>query len=144
MRFKKGEWIIRHELSHKIIYVDEISILLESSDDETRVSIPMGQLTTEYVNGLVYMEGTVSPATKQNYNSPEQRQRIAFRTPYAKAFGEASVSRSQCHELIVRIYNDCKHRIVFPDKRPPSRASCYRWAKKLKDNFGDTGALRNG
>lgn len=143
MKFKPGQIIIRNGTPHKVIYVDESSILLESSIDNCRISIPMTQIIKEYMDSTVYMEGTMSPWTKQQYRSEKQQKRIEFRKPYAKAFGAGMIARHQCKYLIERIYRDCNHHILFPKNKPPSRASCYRWAKKVRDNFGDYGALQN-
>lgn len=144
MRFNPGESIIRFGQSYTIVFVDEASIMLESSVNNQRVMVDMAEFLQNYTDGDTYMEGTMSSHYKQSAYTANERERINFRKPYADVFNQAVVKRSQCEELIASIYSDCKHAVLFPFKKKPSRASCYRWGKLLSDAHGDQGALKNG
>lgn len=145
IRLEKGRILVRNDEHHKIIYCDEESIVTLRLSDGLREAHDLMEFMGEPLEPLAVLVTSHNhrPTQAPQYTDA-QRSRVNYKKPYATYFMENTVRDKDCDEIIERIYAESGHKFLFPNKRKPSRASCFRWGKCLRDQDGDERILANG
>lgn len=138
MIFDEGTTIFRNGERYQIgVRKDNYAYLDHSSNDST-IKVSINTLVDEYMIGTVHIDGYDSPQNQQAALTEKHWARIHYRKFFAFAFSRKSTTRVNVHKKIRRI----GRLMNLPPQNLPSRASCYRWAKLLRDAHGDITVLR--
>lgn len=136
--FSEGNIIYRSGVEYQIDAALGTRIYLINTSDKHLIKEEVDKLNDEFLKGDLIVEGFDGPGTKQLYLTEKQLARINMRKKFAKAFNLNNISRRDTAKIIESIGLD----LNLPPKSLPSRATCYRWAKLLRDADGDITVLR--
>lgn len=143
MSFNVGQTVFLKERGYIVDALKPRYITLRTINGDDYVLLKSEEFEQHYLSGELYSEGYLSPASIQRHLSEKKQERMAYRKPYALCFAEGvpnfdrgTLTRDQfVNRLIQKIAAEHKHTKV------PSRASCYRWAKKYLEAGRDLTAL---
>lgn len=138
MLFDVGNNIFRNGKRYQISIRKDTFVYIECEETSAIEKVTINTLVDEYMEGIVHIDGFDSPKNQQEYISEKQWERIHRRKLFAIGFNYKNVTREQAKTKIRRI----SRLLNLPPKSMPSRPTCYRWAKLLRDADGDITVLR--
>lgn len=136
MLLKQGTLIIWRKKRFVLVDTKPDYYVLRGEETAQHSVLERDQFNQEYIDCQLYVDGQPSLYGEQIALSEKEQERIEFRRPYAEIFNLKNITRARGRLLIKKIARDNHH------GKPPSRASVYRWAKKLREAGGDIRSLK--